>query len=366
MPAKIIVPKYSAREILKNARDESKKYDYKFSDFISAKSFYLLRKTKIAEMNSIQITSQISSILMSHGINPALEELQRIMQLTNKLYMALLLVRMKHMNNSQIQSNALNRIAMMLFLIRLESHKALTGQVDKSLMLSNSLNELGINFVMPVCPDYSYKINKHGRYEYTFKNLGCGVGLVAQKAIKNSEIINLIGKQFPTGLIDYKINILVGDFEATLENCTALNETLSSFQRKCQQSASAIQEKSKDIYTGVFTMLCDGIEQWRSVNAYVKYFCKLDTFADLGTLYPEINHERSLISRIPLYRKWFGDSADIKSIFLRQIVEYATMGLMIKRSYGENAVIIASDHRAMRKYYNLVTDTTLFGSGAEY
>ena len=164
-------------------------------------------------------------------------------------------------------------------------------------------------------------------------------------------------------LINFKI--LIGDFEAHKDNLDSLDESEESFLTKISESKNKIMNKY-NIETKEFTYICNGLSGWRSQIKYLKYIHKIYSLEDLISFSPEINHEKNLISRIPLYKNWFGENKDYKKIFFEQCVEYMLMGYLIKNYYGENSIILASDHRAMRDYYSLISNINLISFSACY
>ena len=93
---------------------------------------------------------------------------------------------------------------------------------------------------------------------------------------------------------------------------------------------------------------------------------KINKYEDLKVFAPYINHDKNLISRLPLYKKWFGYDKNYKQIFFNQCLEYIAMGYIIKNYYKKNCLILASDHKAMRPYYNLLANINLIASSASY
>ena len=99
---------------------------------------------------------------------------------------------------------------------------------------------------------------------------------------------------------------------------------------------------------------------------FLKTFCNINTYEDLKIFAPNINHDKNLISRLPLYKKWFGENKLYKEIFFEQCLEYMLMGYLIFNYYGKRSLILASDHKAMRPYYSLAANINLISSSANY
>ena len=81
---------------------------------------------------------------------------------------------------------------------------------------------------------------------------------------------------------------------------------------------------------------------------------------------PSIKHEKNLISRLPLYKKWFGNNSDFKTIFLNQAIEYMLMGEIISNSIFHNPILLASDHKVMKDYYYAISNVNIISSSADY
>ena len=93
---------------------------------------------------------------------------------------------------------------------------------------------------------------------------------------------------------------------------------------------------------------------------------KLNSYDQLLQAFPLINHSANLKSRLALYRSWQPDEANVKKLFLAQVLEYAVMGYIIELNSQPNSIIVASDHRSMRPYYNLVSSLPILSRAATY
>ena len=116
----------------------------------------------------------------------------------------------------------------------------------------------------------------------------------------------------------------------------------------------------------IFTKIVGGLNTWKYLIKYIKDNQNLNNFDDLKKKYSHINHEKAILSRIALYRRWYGDDAKIKEIFFEQVIEYIAMGLIISNHFNNDAFILASDHKVMRPYYNLLCSNPLIGASADY
>ena len=103
-----------------------------------------------------------------------------------------------------------------------------------------------------------------------------------------------------------------------------------------------------------FTDICGGFDNWIAGENMLKYQKGIDSFENLAIAMPLTNHSSILISRVPLYRRWFTEDSDFKNIFVEQVVEYMQMGKLISEYFGSSAYLLASDHRAMSHTIHLI------------
>lgn len=357
------IPRSLARQIHLSAKIKDSTFNNKFKGYITPKQFYLLKNSELTKLSFPDFISKICEFFSSFGSVVNSSELQRLVQLSNRVTLTLRYLSAK---KNGIRSSEYQSILKDLLLIKLESSINFSGYLTSTSLPSKKGSYEPLNFICPVCPDYSYVTKENGRYEYTFKELSSGIGLVAMRAINNAKSILSYVNQLKLEENQLKITILVGDFEANQQNCNSLGETQESFVKKCHQSSLAIKHSIEFIHSGVFTSLCGGLQEWPHILKFVKRLSSLNSFDDLKRHYPVFNHEKSLISRIPLYRRWFNDTIDIEKIFMSQILEYATMGFVIYSHRNMNPILIASDHMAMRYYYTLICPLTIFGSTVRY
>lgn len=357
------IPKSIARQIHLSAKSDSSAFSNQFTNYITAKDFYRLKESHVTKLSCSEFLNQLCSFFSSCGSIICESELKRLLQLSNRTTVALRYLQAK---TNGINSDEYQSIMKDILLIKIESSILFSGCLTSDFLASIRGNMKPLDFVCPVCPDYSYIAKEAGRYEYTFKELGSGIGLVARRAVNNVKVILSFAEQLKLEKKHLNISILVGDFEANEQNCISLNESESSFSRKCFESSLAIKEEVKIANTGVFTNLCGGLQEWPHILKFVKQLSKIETYDDLVSNYPTLNHEKSLLSRIPLYRRWFEGNTDLKSVFVSQILEYATMGFIVDCQRNMNSILIASDHMVMRQYYSLLCPLTIFGSTLRY
>ncbi len=307
---------------------------------------------------------KIDSILNNLNIESDVNLVEYLIRVNTRLEIILKIIRSGFYGNFQTKKEHRINLLLQIFSYRILKNSDL-NIIQPELFTSNNNKDNDLHIIGPVCPDYSYVNTKDGRYRYTFESIGNGIGLVAKKAIINFSILDRLSKDLVANGLNLKFKILIGDFEANEKNLEALNESKSSFLKKVSLSRDTI-EQTTGIKTDLFTSLSLGLEGWQTQIEQIKLMYNLKEFIDLERLFPDIKHEKRLISRLPLYKKWFGNSANFKQIFLNQTLEYILMGSLISNSYQNRACILASDHKAMREYYSLISKIVLISSSFKY
>ena len=352
-----------SRRILKSANNDGDMYQSWMRNYISPKDFYRIIKFSL-HTNSLEKLSLIFiNAFKNKGISISINDFYTILQKTNKLSLILLFLKSLKPNCLDLSNKIEPRLLYLIFQLRINNSQFLTELFLNHLDTFSRYNDFLI--IAPVCPDYNYIKTKDGKYQYTFNGLGNGIGVVANKAIENIKLLkNLSSDLVKNGfLIDYKT--LLGDFEANKENLSALKETEENFLKKINQSGVSIYE-NHFIKSNNFTSICNGLKGWKNQLTYIKTFCKINRYDDLKIFAPDINHDKNLISRLPLYKKWFGNDKDFKQIFFNQTLEYMAMGYITKNYYGDKMILLASDHKAMRPYYTILANINLIASSANY
>lgn len=359
-----IPSKFESRLILSKINN-GKKYHSWMKAYISSKEFYLIKENDLSKIDFKLLSIKLIDAINKFSINISELDIEYIMRSTNKLNLLLLILRtniFKIIPQKEISLNYFNKF---LFESRLSSSKKIKlNRLSPCRELNNIFttnNEIQI--IAPVCPDYSYVQTIDGKYRYTFEKINNGISLVAQKAIDSCKYIdsNL------DDLIDLKINIslLLGDFEANQSNLSHLNETKETFVQKLKNSALEI-ESNTNFKADLFTKLCGGLEGWKNLIHMIKNNFKLKSYTDLKNLFPKVNHEKNLISRMPLYTNWYPNSSDYSLIFFEQCLEYMLMGYLVESYYGRDTFLLASDHKAMRPYYGLISNISIMSSSVQY
>ncbi|AIQ95519.1 hypothetical protein EW14_1508 [Prochlorococcus sp. MIT 0604] len=315
-------------------------------------------------MSILELKNFLSDALKRFNISSDIHLIEFMIRNNNKLSLILTFIRSGLIGKSKIIENEKFKLLLDIFSFRIiEDDNLSIGNLNKLSLKNDKMNHLKI--VGPVCPDYSYEYTDKGRYRYTFQSVGSGIGLVAKKAIDNFKRIKEISNDLINNGLNLEFEILVGDFEASEENLTALKEKKTNFLSKIKSSCINIQEESS-IKAYPFTDLCQGLDGWNYQISQLKNIHKVNNFNDLKYIFPKINHDKKLISRIPLYKKWFGKDKNYKEIFFNQSLEYMLMGNIIYSNFFGEVFLLASDHKAMRDYYSLISNIDIISSSTSY
>ncbi len=358
------VNSFISRNILKSIFLDSYCFSNWMRKYISPKELYFIKRNGIHKLSLVELNDYLVTIFNSKNIYTNHDLIEYLIRINTKLGLILTLIRSGYIGEFRINLKERNKLFMEILSYRIISNKRISIGSLKSLFQNNYKNKK-ITIYAPVCPDYSYVLTNEGRYRYTFESIGSGIGLVAKKAINNINLLEKLSDDLTKNGLDLKFKILVGDFEASQQNLEALNESKSEFLRKVSESCNKIESET-GIRTILFTDLCNGLDGWNHSIRKLQYNLNIYEFKDLKTLLPKINHEKKLISRLPLYKKWFGKDSDFKKIFLNQTLEYILMGELISADYFSNPILLASDHKAMKDYYNSIANINVISSSANY
>ena len=353
--------KYISREILKSI-NACGKYQNWMKAYLSAKEFYLLKNNSLSKLNQNCLYQNIIDKLMENNICANKKDIEFIIRKHNKLIFLLNVIRSNILINNNQKKVNLSFFCKSIFISRILQENNISITQMSNYLLDNLSNN-NFLFIAPVCPDYSYKKIDEVNYNYTFESVGSDIGLVAKKAIKTFENI----KNLNYDLSNFKNNflILLGDFEANIKNLNSLNETKESFISKVKGSVAKIRETT-NWESFLFCDLCGGLDSWEAMINSSKERLGLFEYNDLLIKYPYINHERNLISRLSLYKKWYRYETDFKEIFFNQSMEYILMGYLLELTYGKDIILVASDHRVMSQYYGLNANITIISSSSNY
>ena len=224
-------------------------------------------------------------------------------------------------------------------------------------MVKNLPKNETMYIVTPVCPDYSYE-KKDQMYNFTFEKLNEDIGLVSKRlSMDISEIHNF----FTFLKIKFKHIISVGDFEAySKNNQKRMRLTEAEYLSKINKSKNKINKTFKYkncIADKEFSKIFGNKNLWLK---QVKKFKKMLQKNNLGNTDLTLkDFDNILSSRIPLYKKWYGELSKKQylDILIEQASEYATMGSLVKSKF-KNVMILGADHHRMADFYNLENDGT--------
>tara|TARA_B100000767_G_scaffold275637_1_gene313915 strand:- start:1526 stop:2686 length:1161 start_codon:yes stop_codon:yes gene_type:complete len=222
--------------------------------------------------------------------------------------------------------------------------------------LINSLNKYDeLVIVSPVCPDYSAIKKAPGIYEFTFKKLNSGIGVITEKLLENLDKIHSFFKSID---VQFKHVVAIGDFEALSKDILRnLNINEEKFISKLRISQKKLLKATKfKIEVPLFTEIDGGLDNWKKI--YKHNYSKLKK-----NNYGKSKINKKIISeiaqsRLKLYEKWFKNITKkrLNEIILKQGAEYTSMGDMVTSKY-KNSLIIGADHFRMSDFYKVNSPT---------
>ena len=208
-----------------------------------------------------------------------------------------------------------------------------------------------LTIISPVCPDYSAIKKAPGIYEFTFKKLNSGIGVITEKLLENLEKIHSFFKSID---VNFRHIVAIGDFEALSKDILKnLKLTEEAFISKLRLSQKKLLKTTKcKIEVPLFTEIDGGLDKWKKI--YKLNYSKLKK-NDFGK--SKINKKiisEIAQSRIKLYEKWFKNITKkrLYEIIIRQGAEYTTMGDFVSKKY-KNSLIIGADHFKMSDFYKI-------------
>ena len=149
--------------------------------------------------------------------------------------------------------------------------------------------------------------------------------------------------------IDIKPIVLLGDFENNQSNIERLNITNQLFLNSLLSSKKIFEENYK-IRAELFAEYFGGINSWnKRINTLKNELC-FKNIKSLEKYYPNIDHQKIFLSRISLYRRWYGDKTLMTDLFINQIYEYILMGNLVS-GFHRPSILLSSDHKAMAPYF---------------
>tara|TARA_B100000780_G_C21110579_1_gene448779 strand:+ start:660 stop:1847 length:1188 start_codon:yes stop_codon:yes gene_type:complete len=217
--------------------------------------------------------------------------------------------------------------------------------------LEKALDEKKIDIISPICPDYSVEYIAPNLYQFTFKELNSGIGVIGKKILKNLEKIHFFFKEHKI-----KVNhiIAIGDFESLSDRILQkINCSKKDFLKKLKLSQKKFQAATQiRVKTPMFTDLCGGLDEWVKINN--RSYQKLKKKKFINSI---LTHEKIMkiaLTRKELYQRWFKnfDEKKIEEIIYTQGAEYVAMGEIIKKRF-KNPLVIGADHNRMGIFYKL-------------
>ena len=312
-------------------------------------------------LSSRDIYQNFRDLLLYDSISLSKKDFDDFMLYFSKCGILILLTKLKYYSRkSAARLKVLHLLSLNLFLCRVRRAKLLSFDQFRVLQSKIVTESFSINVFAPVCPDYAYTSNG-AIHNYTFDSLNDGIGLVARKAISTLNFLYSLLQDSPAVLSRVNSIILLGDFEANEENLSRLNLTEEEFLARVSKSSEKISSETP-YNSALFTNLCGGNLAWSQKLEATSVYHSLNDYESLTKELPFIKHDKNLLSRIPLYTKWYGANVDYKSVFLRQVSEYITMGRVISSQNLEFPFILASDHRVMHDYYTAFSDLPILKS----
>ena len=217
--------------------------------------------------------------------------------------------------------------------------------------LEKVFDEKKIDIISPICPDYSVEYIAPGLYQFTFKELNSGIGVIGKKILKNLDKIHNFFKEYR---IEVNHVVAIGDFEALSEQIRQkINCSEKDFLKKLKLSQKELKNSTTiKIKTPMFTDLCGGLDEWVKINNRNLKKLRKKQFVNTGLTYKKIM--KIALTRKELYQRGFKnfDEKNIEEIIYAQGAEYAAMGEIIKKKF-KNPLLIGADHSRMGIFYKL-------------
>lgn len=210
------------------------------------------------------------------------------------------------------------------------------------------------------CPDYAYieSTRTDVQYEYTFKNVGKGVGLVAQQFVR---VLPVLVKFLDDHGIKYRIKLGIGDFEANSgQILESVGVTQPEFIECCSQSLDAFRAMLPDLKLE----LCLFEQQWangrwQQYSAEALVAMRAGNFGQIKTnTGKDPVRETEFIARhgASFYRRWFNrpemEIEEIIEMVVGQGSEYVAMGRVLQDDFGDLPFIQVAGDRPKMQVYN--------------
>ncbi len=220
-------------------------------------------------------------------------------------------------------------------------------------LLSNGLMGNQVTVFIPVCPDYTFEYTGDTKcpVRFTFSDLGCGNGIVAQWLLS---VIKDLAETLDKCNIKAKFIIAMCDFEAfSADNLKTFAITEEEFIRRTYLSKQAFKKSCPiDAEVIMFTELCTK-HMWLKHMESVRhmFIAKNYGFSDLDK-----DVLLSIVEkRKALYARWYGEREileDYIDIALAHGTMYSAMGIVLNEHY-KNCLVFAADSKVMRYFYSV-------------
>ena len=327
------------------------KYKKWMRRYLDAKDFYKLKSLISLEGNSFKD-------IYIHYEEIILEKLKMKISYKNYIYLTKMAYTLLLLN--LLKGNKKKNL--LLKVVKDNDYELLKSSLSKnniSLINSNILmsflrkinrresEQIKVFLFAPICPDYATSIDNNGKERYTFNGLGNGVGLVGRKFLDN---INSLIDSFKIVNIEIQPIVLLGDFENNESNLKRLKISNDCFMNSIK-SSKEVFERKYNMRAELFADYFGGIASWKKRINNLKNELSFSNINSLEKSIPLINHHENFISRIPLYKRWYGESDQMMIFFINQIYEYILMGNLVS-GFHKPSILLSSDHKAMAPYFS--------------
>lgn len=221
-------------------------------------------------------------------------------------------------------------------------------------LLLRAMNNETVYVICPVCPDYEteYSGDPQAPYRYTFRGVGTGTGVVADRVLK--EIPNF-DRFFRRYGLDVRFIVGQGDFEGFSESTRErLGTSLDEFLKRLELSQKSIRDACPVALRIAFlTDFCGGRPGWEVLHSSCRASLAAGEYGSSGLTAKQL--EDIVKARKPLYDRWFGPRSDLEAyleVLLDQAAEYAAMGELAS-SISANTMFLCADHSVMTPFYRV-------------
>lgn len=215
-----------------------------------------------------------------------------------------------------------------------------------------------------VCPDYSYQeTGKAVPYEYTFNELGSGIGLVANRLLS---ILPKLYEFFRTGDIHMHFAIAIADYEAdSKETLERIGVSYDEFITRLKSSQNALhQAVLAQVHNISLTapLLKENIVEsgkkidWNNLLDQAQEKIMTNDFGWLGKDEDAPSIEMIFNSRLPLYKRWYGQEKskeELMQVLISQGAEYSAETRVVYEKFP-NPLILGADHIAMAPFMQVL------------